>query len=243
MKGTTTMITIYGNQVSRSELSTDVRTPARAGRCWQGVPHRVLADTLVSKIEARRINILEEKWALDRKGNALVGAFELQLPDVPEIPGQRFALGIRHANDLSRALQINCGTTILVCSNGLITGSFVLKRKHTTGLNLETELEEGVSRYLDEARFVPDIIEALQEKRLSPREIDQALMEAGRKHLLPWSAIGKVDEGYRKPVIAEFARWHGRAWGLYNSFNEAVKQIAPARQLSALNDFRELILN
>jgi len=227
----------------RDQLPTELVRRSDAGRFWQPIPHRTLADTLVQRLSRRGIVIQSEQWGLDLKGHSLIGGLQLALPGIPALPGAVFALGIRHSNDGRRALQISCGATIIVCQNGLITGTFVLKKRHTIGLDLATEIDAGIDRYMTEASQVQGVITRLQERTFTPTQNDALLMEAGRKRLLPWSAIGKVDQLQRTPTHNEFARWQGTGWGIYNAFNEVAKTQSPFKQLTTLDQFRELVLS
>jgi hypothetical protein len=237
------MITLLGETICRDQLPQETTRPEKVGRLWQGVSHKDLADTLIHCLENQQIRVDEEKWSLDGRGTAMIGALGLTLPGLPDLPGQQYALGIRHSNDGRRAIQISCGTTVLVCHNGVLTGQFILHRRHTTGLDLNKEMGAGVCRYLAEVAKVKTTVEALQERPLSAAQADTALMEAGRRRLLPWSALGKVDAEYRAPRIEDFRAWHGRGWGLYNAFNEIAKQLNPFRQMDALAGFRKLVLS
>ncbi len=236
------MITVLGKLTPREELSAEV--PAReAGRFWRGVPNYALASRLVQQLYRRGILIVNEQWSEDRAKGSLVGGLDLKVPDAPDLPGMNYSLGLRHSNDGRQAIQLACGARVAVCSNGLITGTFILRCRHTLRLNLDAELASGVERYLQEASRVKNCIDGLQQQRIDEPRYREILIESGRRNLLPWSALGKVDQEYRNPQHTEFREWRNTGWGLYNAYNEITKQLAPTRQLSALNQLRELVMN
>lgn len=133
------------------------------------------------------------------------------------------------------------GTQILVCNNGLITGEFVLCKRHTTGLDLSDAVNRGVDRFIDQSRHVSECIDQMKARGLTEHESDHLLMEAGRRRLLPWSHIGQVQEEYARPSFKEFDERSG--WGLYNAFTRVAQKSTPERQLRALNRFRQIVLN
>jgi len=148
---------------------------------------------------------------------------------------------IRHSNNTRFALTFAAGAQVLVCLNGVITGTWVLHRKHTNGLDLDQAVAAGVARFIDQARDVPRCVAALKERTLTQRQADHLLMESGRAGLLPWSHIGQALDEYEHPAHEEF---RGRnAWALYNAVSEILKRQNPARQMHALDRVRQLLLN
>lgn len=240
------MITVLGNRTLRtSDLKEyPVKRPERAGDRWKGVHHHDLAVELEEALWSRRIGITREIWTVDPSGQTLVGGFSVTFPDhtgLPSLNGLDYALGIRHSNDQKHALTFSAGAAVLVCLNGVVTGTWVLKRKHTTGLDLSETVGEGVDRFVEEARKVKQTVESLRVRYLPPRQVDHVLMEAGRLGIVPWSHVGKVYEEFQAPRHEEFK---GRsAWCLYNAMGEIVKHQNPARQLDSLDRFRTVLLN
>ena len=76
--------------------------------------------------------------------------------------------------------------------------------------------------------------------KMTDEKRDEILMEAGRKRLLPWSRIGMVDKEYREPTFTQFT--DRTAWGLYNAFTYIVQKSPARSQISAMANFRELVL-
>jgi len=239
------MITVIGESKSTEELrDVPFHRPTKAGRRWQGIRHYDLATAVEAALLWRGIELQSEIWSVDQSGQSLVGGINLQFParlGIPAIDGMDYSLGIRHTNDLRYALTFAVGTQIIVCHNGVVTGAFVLCRKHTSGINLVEEVERGIDRFVQEARKVPEVIDSLKARSLTRRQTDHRLMEAGRQRLIPWSHVGQVHHEYEHPTHGEFAKRTG--WGLYNAFNYIVKKGNPQRQLRALDRFREIVLN
>ena len=237
------MITVFGVPTPREALATNFERPERAGSLWQGVPHQTLANRVVESLEKRGAEVIKEKWSVDKSGYQLVGGVLLNLPHVDKIEGQNYALGLQHSNDTKRAIKLSCGSEVMACNNGVLTGSFILTRRHTTGVNLEEEVEKGADRFFEEAMNVKQVIDDIKAVKITTRRKDHILMNAGRDGLLPWSHLGYVDKEYINPTTACFKEWKNSGWGLYNAFNEVIKRSSPMRQLESLNGFRELVLN
>jgi len=239
------MITICGDKLSTSDLQgLEIQRPARAGSRWQPVAHYDLACSIEKTLHERGVNITSESWSVNPSAQVLVGGMCVIFPQsfgIPDIAGLTYALGIRHSNDTRFALTFAAGAQVLVCLNGVITGTWVLHRKHTSGLDLGQAVADGVARFIEEARAVPQCVAALKDRTLTRRQADHLLMESGRAGLLPWSQIGQAQDEYEHPQHEEFC---GRsAWTLYNAVSEVLKRQNPARQMRSLDRFRQLLLN
>jgi len=81
---------------------------------------------------------------------------------------------------------------------------------------------------------------AVKERHLKFRNSDAVLMQAGRKGIMGWSNIGKVDAEFRKPSF-DYDRAHKTYWGLYNAFTHIVKGYNGQSQMDKMNQFRALL--
>jgi len=156
-----------------------------------------------------------------------------------DLDGGDFGVGFVSSNARRKTLRLYVGGTITACTNGLITGEIVMKKRHTINLKLDDEIREGLNRYANSALRVNEQIAALADRALSTEKTDELLMAAGRLNLLPWSGIGKVDAEFREPTYADHAQ--RTSWGLLNAFTHIVKNIPPLRQMDRIDAFRALL--
>jgi len=238
------MITVINGKLTTADLETiPVRKPERAGNRWIGISHYQLASTLEQELKARRIEITRSAWTMGRNNQALFGGLGLRFPatlGIPDLTGMEYALGVRHSNDMSMSIQFFAGLTVMVCANGVATGSFILARKHTSGIDLDYEVNRGVDRLVEEARKAGGVVDTMKQRHLTQLRVDHLLCEAGRQRLLSWGHLGLVEQGFRNPSHEEFQ--DRTAWSLYNSFNEVTKRVDPGRQLRSLDRFRQLVI-
>ena len=234
------MIYVYDENTKLEDLHRiPLRRPAKAGVRWKGIPHGVLAMVLTESITKRGWKITDTKFAVSPNEAEMAGAFQLEIPDINIPEGQKLALGLLTSNAMKRSLLMVAGTEVTCCENGLATGQIVLRRKHTTGFNLQNEIDESLTQYRREVSAIPNIVASLREYDLSNWEQCRILMTAGREKLMPWSRIGKVDAEYQKPTFAEHGR--GTSWSLLQAFTHHVKENSPLTQMTAMNRFRELL--
>jgi len=228
-------------EFGRKELPVDVIRPDAAGRRWKGVSHRDFADEIVKDLGKRDVGITSDRWATLQKGQMLIGSLDVVLPDITDIPGQKFSLGVTHANDMSRSMWITVGTKVMVCDNGVVTGEYVLRRKHTTGMNLGFEIRNALGRAVNQFRNTRAVVDGLRDKRMGVAEVDHNFVEVGRRGILSWSQVGKAVKEYENPSHPEFNEFKGRAWGVYQAVNHIVKARSPLSQMQSLRGLTGLL--
>jgi len=239
------MISVIGDaRVKRAALPVEIIRPSKAGSRWKGCSHRDMANEIVKQLKTLHVEVVREEWALARKGQVLMGGLDLRMPrGYAKLPGQDYSLGILTGNDLHKAHKFCCGSRVLICKNGVMTGEYVMRRRHTLRFDLEAEVHQGLLNALEEFKNVGGVIENLQKTEVNERTSDHLLMEAGRRRILPWSKVGEAWELYVDPPHKEFEKAKGTAWGVYQAVNQTIKARAPRAQLLGLQRLTSLLLS
>jgi hypothetical protein len=228
----------------RDELhEIEVVRPVNAGCVWKGVQHGELVDTIDRQLQAHGVQVTGESWFVSGQNKErLSGSMTLKIPGYEAPAGSEFSLGLHHGNDCAHALKFAVGLQIFICSNGMVSGDFVVRRRHTLHFDVNEVVGHGLDRYLESIDGVTRTVDSLKARAFwTDDEVDGILMEAGREGLMPWSRIGQVDAEYRHPTFEDHAQHSG--WGLYNAFTYVVQKSPPGRQIDAMSRFRDLILN
>jgi hypothetical protein len=212
----------------------EINRPEHAGSRWKGVKHSTLINTIRNRLNERRCTIIEERHSVSDDEMSLVGCFDIEVPGLQAIEGQRYSLGYRHSNDMRYPITLSVGGHIMVCHNGVITGEHILKRKHTTGLNLEAELFHGINRAMTDFSDVRASIENLRQKYITNIEVSDALVVGANRNLYPWSWIGKIHDEYYNPSEDNPECVLNSAWGYYNAASYVLKGAKPERQIRSL---------
>lgn len=210
---------------------------------WQGLNHGKLATAVVNGIKSHGLEIRQETWYVNPSRTDLFGAVDIE-PNASvgatlDI-GQEalFSLGVRHSNVGKYAVSFCVGARIVVCSNGLFTGDFTLKRRHTTKLDLAPMIDAGIVRYLQEAEHLETFINGMRAVDINDRDAAHAILQSHEDKLINFRYLEGVDKLWRNPPHAEFEP--RTAWSLYNAFTETAKEISPPRQLRLLSGLRPL---
>lgn len=210
---------------------------------WQGIRHGDLVDCITKQAGERNLKIEEESWFVNGPNRScLQGSLRLKLPNLKD-PAKdvAFSLGVIHSNNADIALRFAVGAYVFICKNGVVTGDFVLSRKHTIGLELPEQVSRGLDRYLEEVKNIKPAILNMKKRGLVTEDVDRILMRAGREGLMPWSRIGLVDKEYGAPRFKEFKPRNG--WSLYNAFTYIEQKCRPRDQIQAMRLFKDLVLN
>ena len=240
------MITVCGTLTTLDDLrNITIGTPPRAGSRWRPVAHADLVDVLLDECTLRGWGVLDQKYAVARQGAEMAGALGVQIKgtdgaslDLPD--GITMGLGFANSNSRRACLRLTMGATVACCTNGMVTGNILLKKKHEGSFDLVDTVADALDQYALSARAVPASIAALRSTTISPAQAADVLMEAGRRKLVGWSAIGRVDAEYNRPTFAEHGK--GTSWALLQAFTFAARDnISPVRQMDTYRKFMELL--
>lgn len=235
------MITVVnGKNLTDAQLKKmELRRPTFVSDRWQGIPHFDLVNTLEERMSEAGWKFENRTVAVDKTGFDMVGAWNVDVPGIDKMEDQKLAIGFQHSNRCKRSLRLMVGSTVFVCTNGLATGEIVLAKKHTIGLDLVEQIDEGLVRYVEAAKLLKVRTDAMKATELTDEQVDHILMEAGRNKLIGWSFLGDVSEEYLHPTYAD--NGSKTSWGLYNAFTHILKKTCVNRQLKLLYRFQKMI--
>lgn len=228
------------SKVTREQLE-HIATPEGTDT-FKPVPHIVLVNSLEDILHSRGIHVTREQLALRHDGSRLFGTFDLSrhgdvlsndtLP--VEVDGTAPSLGFRAANDRSMPIQIVAGLRVFVCDNLALNGDMVaLRRKHTSGLDLQAELIAAIDRYEQHyGRLVADVRQ-LQDRAITDDQAKAMIYDLVYKaEALPIRLGGVLGHEYFEPKHKEFEP--RTAWSLHNACTETIKQITGRQGMNAM---------
>ena len=235
------MITIHNANTSFSQLKqVELKTPERAGSVWKGIPHYDLVATMRRQLRKRKISVNNMKFSLSKGGSNCVGAFDLDVPDIETPEGITHSIGFLNYNDMRKPLELVSGATVKICHNGLVIGTQILRKKHTSHFPLSTAIDGAITQYLTEITDLGSVVQSMKDKTVSTNKACRLMMDAGKLGLIPWTRIKDVHQEFTEPSHTEHGK--GTAWTLMNAFTAISKQSPAHRQMYEMNQIRELIL-
>ena len=205
-------------------------------KSWCPIPHVQLVETLQDVLAKSQIQIRQEQFALRRDGSTLFGVMQLAYADTEDGTA---AMGFRTSNNKTMSIQICAGLSVFVCDNLVFRGDLIaLNRKHTSGLNLRTELSGAVLRFQDHFGRLTGEIEHLKERELADTEAKALIHDVFANGVMPLRFLPVVSAMYLHPQMAE---WQPRtAWSLHNAFTAAAKDMPISTRLPATQELGRL---
>ena len=205
----------------------------KATATWQPVPHIELIKTLKSVLADEGMKVLDGQYGIAREGARIFGVMNLEHDLNGGIGGA--SLGFRHSNDKKMSIQIVAGMSVFVCDNMVLRGDLIaLKRKHTSGLDLRTEIVEAVSKFKVHLVTLESEVSRLQKENVKDVDAKALIHDAFKEELVPSRYFPRVSDAYFNPPHEEFAP--RTMWSLHNAFTEVLKEMPLGRRMKATQE-------
>ena len=209
--------------VPRDALAA-IPTPARTAT-WRPVPHINVVEAVESAIRDRGFLIERESFGLARDSQKMFGVITLAQRGNPD---WTYAVGVRNSHDQSFAAGVCCGVSVLVCSNICFGGEHVLKRRHTSGIDIGEMAEETLG-YLDDGFL------ALEERLEQLRDAVIPSDDWARAFIVRAAELSVIASCDVLPVLGEYLsprhpQFRERTeWSLLNAFTEVSHRFPAAK--------------
>jgi hypothetical protein len=236
---------VNAHLVTREQLAA---LPAVIGSStFKPVPHIELIQSLEAQLAKRDIAIRTydsgallgqraEQFAIGGGGNILFGTIDLVKNG---IHGTCASIGLRTANDRTMALQMIAGLRVFVCDNLAFSGdTIMMKRRHTSGLNLMEELTIALDKYEQHYSSLKDEVEKLRTLGMTDNAAKEILYDVFAQGIMPSRFLPAVNEVYFDKFVTsdepKFAAFKDRSgWSLLNSLTEVAKQMPLTTRIKA----------
>ena len=211
-----------GKYVSRNEIAA-IPTPEGTAS-WHPVPHLDVIDSVTEAIKAKNWQIVDEQYGLAREGQRMFGVMRLNRSSSPEWSR---AIGLRNSHDQSLSVGLAAGISVTCCSNLAFGGAMVLKRRHTSRIELNglvvTAIEELEMEFLN----LETVSEDLKLHEVRADEARAVIVRAAEVGAVNSCDIVPIFREFQKPHHEEFAE--PTRWSLLNAFTEHAKKYSPGR--------------
>ena len=212
-----------GHYATREEIA-QVPTP-EATSSWKPVPHYEVIEAVTEVVQAHHWVILEEQFGLAREGAKLFGVMKINRSSSLEWCR---CIGLRNSHDKSFSVGLTAGITVVCCSNMAFGGSMVLKRRHTSRIELCDLVNRAVDELENEFLILENVAEDLKVAYLdNDDEARSRIVRAAELGAINSSDIVPVYKEFKNPSHEEFAE--PTRWSLLNAFTETVKKYTPQR--------------
>jgi hypothetical protein len=239
------MLSIESEKVrTRPELHA-IPCPAPT-KTWHPIPHGELADAIITRATDSGLVPTSEKWGvedgrlydgdqkIDIPGARLFGAINFQPPTgFPK--GMAMSIAVKHANDKSDPFTILSGGEVFLCSNGVVTGEHVIRRKHTSGIDVEAIVELAFEKIIENTKNLAEATRRMQAMPLTTDRTELIAVKAARAGAYSSSQILKVVKEFEEPSFEEWGQEPRSLWRFYNSANHVIKNASMGGQITGLS--------
>ena len=228
----TLMMSGGGQFVDRNTVAL-VETPVGTDS-WKPVPHIEVIEAVSEVVKAHKWQITEEQFGLAREGQKLFGVMKINKSSSADWVR---CIGLRNSHDKSFSVGLSAGISVMVCSNMAFGGTTVIKRRHTSRIELAQLVDVAVNELENEFLIMESVCEDLKVQYLkSDDEARSRIVRAAEIGAINSSDILPVFKEFKQPQHEEFME--PTRWSLLNAFTETVKKYPPQRvdySYSALN--------
>lgn len=205
---------------------------------YSPVSHKHIIEGIKETVDQSNLQIVGTQYQTNHNGEALVGYFDLG--NDSDIFNYRFAF--RNSYDKSMSVAFVAGTSVMICSNGMIVGETQFIRKHTG--SVAAELAEKIKRVSGELDNVLHTAERhaiqMQNINLNPTQVAEL---CGRwfmeQEIIRSSQLNIIKAQLKNPDHPEFAE--SNLWSLYNHATHALKKTAPYDYLNKYKDLHNFV--
>ena len=211
-----------GKFVDRNEIAK-VPTPD-ATESWHPVAHSEVIDAVTEVVKAHDWQILDEQYGLAREGQRMFGVMRINRSSSPDWSR---CIGIRNSHDRTLAVGLTAGISVMVCSNLAFGGGMLLKRRHTSRIELSGLVVRAIDELEDEFLTLENVAEDLKIQYVSDDQARAAIVKAAEVRAINSCDIVPVFREFKKPCHEEFEA--PTRWSLLNAFTETAKKYSPGR--------------
>ena len=212
-----------GKFVSRNEVAL-VPTP-EASESWKPVPHIDVIEAVSEVVQAHKWQIMDENFGLARDGQKMFGVMRINKSNSSDWSR---CIGLRNSHDKSFAVGLSAGISVTVCSNLAFGGTTVIKRRHTSRIELTELVDMAMTELENEFLMLETVCEDLKVIYLkNDDEARSRIVRAAELGAINSSDIIPVWNEFKNPRHEEFAE--PTRYSLLNAFTETIKKYTPLR--------------
>jgi len=213
-----------GGQIVDRQAVALVNTPIGT-ESWKPVPHIEVIDAVTEVVKAHKWEITEEHFGLAREGQKLFGVMKINKSSCLDWTR---CIGLRNSHDKSFSVGLTAGISVMVCSNMAFGGTTIIKRRHTSRIELAQLVDVAVNELENEFLMLEKVCEDMKIQYLqNDDEARSKIVRAAEIGAINSSDIVPVFREFKQPRHEEFAE--PTRWSLLNAFTETIKKYTPQR--------------
>lgn len=217
--------------------------PPERTASYTPIHHGSIISKIAEEADRNNLNILSKSYSAARDGKVIVGNYNIFADD----PKFQMRIMFKNSYDKSVSFGLACGASIICCTNGLISGEYTLKRKHTGTADQRVDY------------FISESIKELGDYYYKLKADADNLSTIGIDRATTYDLIGRmfIDEGIINSMqlnivkdqllnsqnFTPITEYNFTAWDLYNAVTESLKKSHPTTYIADHANLHSLMLN
>lgn len=216
-------------QIYTEEALRQVRLPAKT-ESYTPIPHGEMIDTIRRCMIENNLHIVNSFYKISNGGDKVIGSFHFDQDD-SEFGGQ---IAFRNSYDKSMSAAIAVGGVVWICSNGMVVGEAILKRKHTGHADDEifTYTQNAINDYATVHQLILNDSDEMKSIKLDKSSVARLIGEMYiEQDLMTATQLGIIK---REIDFSEHFRMinnESSLWDVYNWCTESYKKSHPLNYL------------
>jgi hypothetical protein len=215
--------------ISRKEIQQAIKEkiittpiPART-RTYTPISHESILNTIYHHCENHNFKILDESFMVDSTGNKVTGKITLEMGD-NEMGAM---LGFQNSYDKSLSGKFAIGSSIFICSNGMVVGDFPFKTKHqgTADTNMLSYIGDAIGA--TRLKFGDSVIlrEDMKKIRFSEQSLNELIGKLFmQQDILQVTQLNMLQKEYNKVVPKhDYGVHKNNLWNIYNLCTDTIE--------------------
>jgi hypothetical protein len=219
-----TLLMQRGGEIATFENVKQIPVP-KATRTYQPVSHEQLSTMLLQMAAHLLPGFTHDntQYGLAAEGNKMFGVHTFKAAET----SMGLSIGFRNSYDRSMSLGVVVGSSVLVCSNLVLSGDITILRKHT--LHVQKDMQSmALSAIYKSQQVYNEILKDAEAMRLLELSDDNA-------HRMLGLVYGRGIVTPRQIPVA-LREWHApqhedfaprTVWSFYNAITESLKSAPP----------------
>lgn len=206
--------------VSQKEVRNSTLIPEKT-KSYIPVPNGEFIDAILEEADKRNFTLHSEEWKLAMKGLVMHGFLTFHGDD----PDMGMQVGMLNSYNKEKPATIAIGSTVFICTNGVISADYSLRRRHTINVwdDLTMLISTAMNGLDDEYHGIVQMKDSLSQMAFSKREQSELLgqMYVATDILNP-TMLSTVKQEIIESTFEPFRE--ETAWSFYNHITYALRK-------------------
>lgn len=227
-----------GNQVDRNKfVNFDVAEPTVS---YSPISNYEIVETVEETLDKLNYKVTDVKFLSNSKGSKFVAQWVILSDDTD----YNMMIAIKNSYDKSMSAGVACGSNVVVCSNGAVSGEIAFSRRHrgqASKIVLEG-LVEGIKALDNSHRLIVEDLEQLKNISLNSKQMAEL---AGRlfieEEVIRLEQLSIIKQEIKKESF-DYGIYNS-GYNFYNAVTHALKNTHPMDYLPAYIKTHNLFVN